>query len=117
MKVEPCEWLHNTDELRKLILENPDLPLLVFAGQEANSYDFSLTACTCVHARIGEVMDCSPEEDNERIYEDRDEFKDMLDSYYDDFEGTDAEFDKFIADKLSEYEPHWKKCIILTVDN
>ena len=33
--------LHATDELRQLILENPELPLLVFAGEDCNSGDYS----------------------------------------------------------------------------
>ena len=36
-------WLlHATDELRKLILENPELPLLVFAGEDCNSGDYKI---------------------------------------------------------------------------
>lgn len=29
---KPCGLLHDCHELRKLILENPGLPLLIFAG-------------------------------------------------------------------------------------
>ena len=31
---KPCGLLHDCHELRKLILENPGLPLLIFAGEE-----------------------------------------------------------------------------------
>lgn len=33
----PSGLLHSADELRQLIRENPTLPLLVFAGENANS--------------------------------------------------------------------------------
>ena len=35
----PCS-LDDTTELRKLIIENPDLPLIVFAGEESWSGDY-----------------------------------------------------------------------------
>lgn len=35
----PTGLLHTADELRQLIRNNPTLPLLVFAGEEANSGD------------------------------------------------------------------------------
>lgn len=38
----PTGLLHTADELRQLIRNNPTLPLLVFAGEEANSGDYSL---------------------------------------------------------------------------
>ena len=34
---KPSGLLHSADELRQLIRENPTLPLLVFAGENANS--------------------------------------------------------------------------------
>lgn len=34
-----AELLHSTNELRKIIIDNPDLPLLVFAGEDANIGD------------------------------------------------------------------------------
>ena len=36
MKLE-TGLLHATDELRELILQNPELPLLVFAGEDSNN--------------------------------------------------------------------------------
>lgn len=32
--------LEDTTELRKLIIENPNLPLLIFCGEEANSGNY-----------------------------------------------------------------------------
>ena len=32
-------------------------------------------------------------------------------------EGSEEEFKEFIKTKLAEYEPYWKPCIILYVDN
>ena len=113
--------LHKTDELRKLILENPELPLAVFAGQNACDYDWNSMLCTDVRAYIGEFLDCEQTINDERVYDDRDEFEDDVRDYYeltDECEHmSDDEFDAFIAEKLKEYESHWTKCIVLYVDN
>lgn len=50
------DWLkgdlvHETEKLRKLIIENPDCPLLIFAGEEANGGDYSYMCCTEVSDR------------------------------------------------------------------
>ena len=42
----PTELLVASDNLRKLIIENPGLPLLVFAGADCNSGDYSYTTCS-----------------------------------------------------------------------
>lgn len=34
---KPSGLLHSADELKQLIAENPDLPILVFAGDNTNS--------------------------------------------------------------------------------
>ena len=107
-----------TDTLRKLILENPELPLVVFAGRDACDSDYSLSACSKVDASIGEFLDCVQDIDEERVFDDRDDFEDILrERYAYDFDGTDDEFEEFIEKKLMEYEPDWTKCIILYVDN
>lgn len=46
----PTGLLHSADELRQLIRENPTLPLIVFAGEEANSGDYSYMSCSYVKA-------------------------------------------------------------------
>lgn len=54
---------------------------------------------------------------DEYCYTDRDEFQEDLENLYSDFDGSDKEFEQFIENIMVEYEPYWKKCIILYVDN
>lgn len=110
--------LNYTATLRNLILENPDLPLVVFAGQDAcDSWQYTSQLCTRVNAYIGEILNCDVHFSN-MCYTDRDEFRDDLEDYfYSDFEGKEEEFNKFIDKKLQEYEHDWVPCIILEVDN
>lgn len=109
--------LHYTAPLKKLILENPELPLLVIAGQEACDYWESARICTRVDVYKGEFFNGNVEFSDE-AFTDREEFRDeMEDYYYGRFEGTEAEFDAFIENKMIEYDEYWIPCIILEVDN
>ena len=113
--------LHSAEDLRKLIIENPDLPLLVFAGEDANNGDYSYMSCSCINFHIGEFLDCSQTINESICYTDRDDFEDDLADYLNNLEDvatmTDVEFDARLKQELAKYEPHWKKCIILYVDN
>ena len=110
--------LHYTASLRKLILDNPELPLLVIAGQDAcDSWNNTSQVCTRVEAYKGEFFNGNVEFSNEAIT-DRDYFREeMEDYYYGNWDGTEAEFDKYIENKLIEYEDYWVQCIIVEVDN
>lgn len=108
--------LNDSTELRKLIAENPDLPILCFAGSDCNNGEFSYMCCSA-HAVKGEVLNCTQPVYEERIFTDREEFEDRLRDYYDEFDGSDAEFDQFIENELVKYDPYWTPCIILYVDN
>lgn len=47
----PC-LLNDTTELRNLILENPDLPLLIFAGEEAWNGEYSYESAENVRISV-----------------------------------------------------------------
>ena len=111
----PSGLLSSTDELRKLILENPGVPLLVFAAEDCNRGEWGWEACPVCRASIGEILDCQQTINDERVYTDRDDFQEDMEEHYDDFDGSDAEFEQFIENKMMEYEPYWRKCIILYV--
>lgn len=118
----PTSLLTATDELRQLIIDNPGVPLLVFASEDCNSGDYSYMCCGGCHAALGEFLDCKQEVKDERVYEDRDEFgEDLADYLYDheyhDWDGTDNEWDIHVERRIAEYDPYWRKCIILYVYN
>lgn len=115
---KPTGILSSAEELRQLVIDNPGLPLLVFAGEEANcGGDYSYMSCSHVSASVGEFLDCCQTVNDCKCYCDRDDFQEDLEDLHSDFDGSDAEFEKFIEDKLMEYEPYWKPCIILYVNN
>lgn len=113
----PTGLLHSADELRQLIRENPTLPLLVFAGECANSGDYSYMSCSYINAYKGEYLDCAQRVNDCMCYTDRDEFEEDLANNLADGDYTDEEFDALVKEKVAEYDPYWKPCIILNVDN
>lgn len=110
--------LNSTAELRKLIIENPDLPLIVFAGDSANTGYYSSVACSDVRVYIGEILDCENDV-CDHLCDDRIEFEEILsDKLAEEHpELSDDEFGKMLKKRLVEFEPYWEKCIILYVDN
>lgn len=105
--------LNSTEDLKRLILENPDLPLVLFSHQIGSGRP-RFRACNYITARKGEILDCMQDVVTDKVYDDRDDLRDdLMDKYGITFDGTDEEFTKFIEDKMLEYEPYWKPCIII----
>ena len=127
----PTGIVMNNAEIRKLILENPDLPIVFQANDDANNGDYTYMFCTYVYAQIGEVLDCEQEIDEGVIFTDRESFEDAVyDKVMDEAEDINYSVYEKIAPELSEkdiedeakrvmseYEPYWKKCIMITVGN
>lgn len=113
--------VHDTTELRKLIAENPDLPIVVLAGEQAWIEDYSYTCCTEVSCKIGWVLDCEIPFGDGIVPTDEDDFKEQLENYLCDLPEcenlSDEEFDKRLKDELAKYEPYWKKVIAIYADN
>lgn len=114
--------------IRKLILDNPDLPLVFLATEDANIGDYHTMFCTSVSAEIGEVLDCNQGIDDEIIYTDRDDFEDAIYDKLcnDDYDEELPDYDQELPDEwfqaeakriASEYAPYWKPCILITVGN
>lgn len=109
-------------ELKNLILENPTLPLLVFATEDANSGEWSkeLASCRCEKGIVLDATkDCWLPRDD-RVYTDEDDLEeDIQDALADEDEYkslSDEEFYKVVSEKAKALEPYWKECIIITVD-
>ena len=110
----------NSNQLRKLIVSNPDLPIIILAGENANLDDTAWTCCYDMSAEIAEILDtddvplyC------DGVFTDRNDFYDVLYEYledeYNDLDKTSLDdlFQKYII----KYEPHWKTVIAVYVNN
>lgn len=113
--------VHDSNHLRQLIKENPDLPIVVLVGEEAATDEFAYTYCTRVSATVGNVLDCETTFRDCYVFNDRDDFREAVQLYLEDipeYESlSDSEFDELINKTIAEYEPYWKRCIIVTADN
>jgi hypothetical protein len=103
--------LDSTNELKKLIVENPDLPLLIFVGEEAYSGMYAYNSADAHGISIKELTLYND------MYVDRDDIEDELSndlSYEEEFEKlSDEEYEKMIKRKISQME--FIKAIIVHV--
>lgn len=113
--------VHDTTELRKLIAENPDLPIVVLVGQEAASWEYSWAYCTKVSCGLDEILDCEIPFGGGIVPTDKDDFEEQLADYLCDLPEnkglSDSEFDKLLKEEMAKYEPYWKKVISISADN
>ena len=110
-----------TDELKKLIAEHPDYPIVVLAGEEANGGDCYWMFCSDISFRLGEILNVEPPYNEEIICCDRDDFYENMQEWLEDDDEfkdlSDEEFDKKLQEEIAKYEPYWEKVIEIWVDN
>ena len=109
-------------ELRKMIAENPNLPIVVMSSYEACTDEYYWTYCSDVRCEVGEVLDCECPWKEGRVYSDRIEFEeDLVDYLSDTIENankmSDEEFNNLVATQKDVYEEYWHKAIIIKADN
>ena len=106
-----------TDELKKLIKEYPDYPIVVLVGNEiCAGDDYYYWYAPCVSFGIREILDCEQDVDDTFIFSDRDEFEEKIRWNLEDDYEDDDEFEKAVKDMAAKYEPYWKKVIAITCD-
>ena len=115
---QPTGLMHSGEQLRKLLLEYPELPVIVFANDSANSGDYACLSCMDISVEVGEFLDCQQEYNDCYCFTDRDEFRDEIaENVFFGQEITDEELERETERIFAEYEPYWKPCIIMTVGN
>ena len=88
-----------SDELKKLILENPDLPIVVLAGEEANNGWSYWMYCSSISFHIEEMLDCDYYDYDDAVITDRDRLKEKIeDDLWDEYhEKSDEEYDAVLS--------------------
>lgn len=110
-----------TDKLKKLIAEHPDLPIVVIVNAEVVADDdYNWWYAPDISFSLGEILDCEQDVNDMKVYTDRDDFEEdlayILGDSGDYDETTDEEFDKIVQEELKKYEPYWKKVIQIRAD-
>ena len=121
MNERPLGIIHNCSHLRKLITENPDMPIAIMVHEDACSDEYAYTYCTNVSASVGELLDCDLPFGSGLVLADRDDLREAIQLYLEDFDEyrglSDSQFDELLDKEQAKYEPYWKKAIIVTAGN
>lgn len=112
--------IKDSAELRRLIAENPELPIVVMCHGESCAEDYAYTYMSDVRCNVGEILDCeTPYADY--IFDDREDFIERIsDSMCDEEDYAnlpDEEFDKAAEAKAATYDQYWRKAIIICAGN
>ena len=118
-KFQTYIYAKKSDELKKLIAENPDLPIVVLAGEDANIGDHCWMFCSDIDFAIDEILDCDYCDYDDTVFNDRDRLEEKVgDDLWDDYDDEHVEeFEAAVKARLKELEPCWKKVIAIYVNN
>lgn len=115
------DLIHDATELRKLIAENPDLPIVVLAGEEANNGgNYYWMYCSSVSASIEEILYIHTPYDEDAIFTDKDYFEEAVCDALNNKETSELsedEFDSLVKAEIAKYEPYWRKVIAVYANN
>lgn len=126
-KYDVFDVTKNTDDLKKLIAEHPDYPIVVLAGEQASAGDwYYWTFCSDIRFDVGEILTVQAPYNDELICTDRDEFEEefeewLWDAIDQDGSGrkppSEEEFQQILKKELAKYDPYWKDVIMIHADN
>ena len=106
-----------TDELRKLILENPELPIVVLADEDSVCDYYGWTFCSSISFHIEEILDCDFYDYDDRVITDRDRLEEIIADNLDGEYLTDEAYEAAKKYELERLEPYWKKVIAIYATN
>lgn len=109
-----------TTELKELIAEHPDYPIIVLAGQDAVCDEYDYTFCQSVSFEIGQILDCYTPYDGEYVFRTEDDLREAIENALCDDESynlPDDKFEQLIDEKVKEFEPFWKDVIFIFANN
>lgn len=118
-RFENYSLTQKTDELRKLILENPDLPIVILANEDSSSADYGWMFCSSISFYIEEILDCDYYDYGDTVFTDRDRLEEFIgDNLYDEYhDKPEDEYVAAINRELARLEPYWKKVIAIYATN
>lgn len=107
--------LEDTTELRKLIIENPELPLIIFCGEESWDGEHVYNSAS---ASKGSIQELTLYDDGyDSIWMEKEDYAERLSYELSDMEEykdmTDEEYDKMVDQKVNEIE--FVKAIVIYV--
>lgn len=112
--------VNDSKELKELIMQRPELPLIVLCNSEVVADDsYCWWYANDVRCNVGIYLDKEPEW-TDKFYTDEDEFNEDLEEYiWDTYKAdgvSDEQLECLVNEKIKEYEPHWKEAIEVWCD-
>lgn len=125
MNIFPLNLTQTTEELKKLISEHPDYPIVVLAGECASDGYTTWTFCSSINVEVAEFLDDALPFGDGKIYLDKDEFSDDLEEWLADELGyndnppkiSDKDFEEMVNYEKWRHKLHWRKVIAIYADN
>ena len=106
-----------TDALKKLIADHPDLPIVVIVNSEVVAdYDFTWWYAPYISFSLGEILDCDQDVNDQKIYVDRRDLEEDLEMLIDNEYLTDKELEKLVKESMDKFEPYWQQVIQIRAD-
>lgn len=113
--------LNECKELKELMFQNPDLPLLFMAGNTGYYGDFAYMSCSVVNASKCEILDDLTNFGDGSIYTSRDQLREDIEFYLldnkENLKLSEKELSKLVDEEVKKYEDKWSECIIVYVGN
>lgn len=101
-----------SNELLKILQDNPDLPIVFFTDEDTACDDYTWTFRKDFHVDVSTIYEC-----DERICDCEIDAREFLENYYSDCEEyfgmTEEEYEKVIDNKMKELKQY--KAIVLWV--
>lgn len=115
--------IHDTGELRKLIAENPTLPIVVLVDEESASDAFGWTYCSSVRCTLGSLLDVKTPYDHPDgyVFTDKEDFENAIvealevDDRYKDLSNDD--FFEAVKAEMEKYDGDWHDVIAIYASN
>jgi len=110
---------YETDELRRFILEYPDLPIVILADESSVTDNGAWTFCSKISVKIDEILDCEYYDYGDMVITDRDRLEEIIeDKLYEKYhDKPESEYDAAIKAEVVKLEPYWKKVIAVYATN
>ena len=110
---------HETDGLRRFILENPDLPIVILADESSVIDNGAWTFCSKISVKIDVILDCEYYDYGDMVITDRDRLEEIIeDNLYEKYhDKPESEYDAAIKAEVEKFEPYWKKVIAVWATN
>lgn len=97
-EIQPLGLLNYNSTLKKLIKENPDLPITFLVSEDTHKGDYNWQYCSEISYRIDEILDCQVPFAEDEVFSDRTYFEERLSDYLSDLpENNDLDDDEFEA--------------------